>query len=417
MSVIRSPTQIHDGYATIRTRGQCRATSKYIIDRSERCRTLSFAAKTKSVNLINNRKSYGSDNSSSNASTTNSSSSGNGSNQICTTFRPLSVESGEKTSQFSLESLPSSNATPKTPDYINTIDDDGVFLYSEPESPNYANYSSYFSNIYATPKKCLPATSTTTATCNNHYKSPKNNSPIYSTTTMTFSNYRRPNMVMNNRKSSSVEILDDYSHIATDILESLHNSAEDIVTADNDYDAEDVADDEDVDIYLSSNVPLLCEKKFYTLGHTRRSNYSNHNRRYYQKSVSVPAAPAMEKRPYGRSCSSIANYNKCNNNEAEYMDPLDFKIGCQTTLRSKPIIPWYELAIKKDFRQSCPPITSVKSSTSIASTSTKASDVSTNKNLFVIHSHNRFSLSMFWTGGQFFFVFYVLLLICVNNCW
>lgn len=41
----------------------------------------------------------------------------------------------------------------------------------------------------------------------------------------------------------------------------------------------------------------------------------------------------------------------------EYMDPLDFKIGCQTTLRSKPIIPWYELAIRRDFkRQSCPPI-------------------------------------------------------------
>ncbi|XP_073822568.1 sickie isoform X6 [Musca autumnalis] len=43
----------------------------------------------------------------------------------------------------------------------------------------------------------------------------------------------------------------------------------------------------------------------------------------------------------------------------EYMDPLDFKIGCQTTLRSKPIIPWYELAIRKDLkRQSCPPISS-----------------------------------------------------------
>lgn len=35
---------------------------------------------------------------------------------------------------------------------------------------------------------------------------------------------------------------------------------------------------------------------------------------------------------------------------------LDCKIGCQTTLRSKPRIPWYELAIKKDHRQSCPPI-------------------------------------------------------------
>lgn len=43
--------------------------------------------------------------------------------------------------------------------------------------------------------------------------------------------------------------------------------------------------------------------------------------------------------------------------DVEYLDPLDCKIGCQTTLRSKPQIPWYELAIKKDHRrQSCPPI-------------------------------------------------------------
>uniref|UniRef100_A0A182JIZ4 Uncharacterized protein n=1 Tax=Anopheles atroparvus TaxID=41427 RepID=A0A182JIZ4_ANOAO len=35
-------------------------------------------------------------------------------------------------------------------------------------------------------------------------------------------------------------------------------------------------------------------------------------------------------------------------------DLLNYKIGCQTTLRSKPVIPWYELAIRKDHRQSCP---------------------------------------------------------------
>lgn len=35
---------------------------------------------------------------------------------------------------------------------------------------------------------------------------------------------------------------------------------------------------------------------------------------------------------------------------------LDHKVGSQTTLRSKPIIPWYELAIRKDHRQSCPPL-------------------------------------------------------------
>lgn len=41
--------------------------------------------------------------------------------------------------------------------------------------------------------------------------------------------------------------------------------------------------------------------------------------------------------------------------DVDYLDPLDCKIGCQTTLRSKPQIPWYELAIRKENRrQSCP---------------------------------------------------------------
>lgn len=38
-------------------------------------------------------------------------------------------------------------------------------------------------------------------------------------------------------------------------------------------------------------------------------------------------------------------------------DPiLSCKVGSQTTLRTKPPVPWYELAIKKEFRQSCPPL-------------------------------------------------------------
>ena len=45
-----------------------------------------------------------------------------------------------------------------------------------------------------------------------------------------------------------------------------------------------------------------------------------------------------------------------NENHA-YWDPiLDSKIGSQTTLRSKPIVPWWELACKKEHRQSCPPM-------------------------------------------------------------
>lgn len=45
------------------------------------------------------------------------------------------------------------------------------------------------------------------------------------------------------------------------------------------------------------------------------------------------------------------------NDNHVYWDPiLDSKIGSQTTLRTKPIVPWWELACKKEHRQSCPPM-------------------------------------------------------------
>lgn len=40
--------------------------------------------------------------------------------------------------------------------------------------------------------------------------------------------------------------------------------------------------------------------------------------------------------------------------QSYYVDPLDYKVGCQTMLRSKPLIPWYELAMKNGHRRSCP---------------------------------------------------------------
>lgn len=43
-----------------------------------------------------------------------------------------------------------------------------------------------------------------------------------------------------------------------------------------------------------------------------------------------------------------------NRSQSCYVDPLDYKVGCQNTLRSKPLIPWYELAIKDNNRRSCP---------------------------------------------------------------
>lgn len=51
-----------------------------------------------------------------------------------------------------------------------------------------------------------------------------------------------------------------------------------------------------------------------------------------------------------KSTSSLNESHVC-------WDPvLDSKIGSQTTLRTKPAIPWWEIACKKEYRQSCPPM-------------------------------------------------------------
>lgn len=53
---------------------------------------------------------------------------------------------------------------------------------------------------------------------------------------------------------------------------------------------------------------------------------------------------------------STKSTSSLNENQV-YWDPiLDSKIGSQSTLRTKPIVPWWELACKKEHRQSCPPM-------------------------------------------------------------
>lgn len=103
----------------------------------------------------------------------------------------------------------------------------------------------------------------------------------------------------------------------------------------------------------SSTLPKPNE----TLATSTRNNFT---RRPY----ATLAHPKDTQRRLQRCQSHIDDQRKYGSNELngaqtdfDYLDPLDCKIGCQTTLRSKPQIPWYELAIKKDNRrQSCPPM-------------------------------------------------------------
>ncbi|XP_037959839.1 protein sickie isoform X3 [Teleopsis dalmanni] len=137
--------------------------------------------------------------------------------------------------------------------------------------------------------------------------------------------------------------------------------------------------DQDEILVVPTAMPVLpsgVDRRYHTLGHMRVQSlgtnlYRAHDSSmgsmlnmitgiYYTQSIQDYHTNLQPNKSAGNiyDCTEprITNINSLG---TEYVDPLDFKIGCQTTLRSKPIIPWYELAIKRDFkRQSCPPISS-----------------------------------------------------------
>ncbi|XP_039435587.1 protein sickie-like [Culex pipiens pallens] len=88
---------------------------------------------------------------------------------------------------------------------------------------------------------------------------------------------------------------------------------------------------------------------YSTLGHPRDVRIAGNG---------YPVAPARTSSAAGES-KSTSSLNEVAASAAVGKQPeqlLDHKVGSLTTLRSKPIIPWYELAIRKDHRQSCPPL-------------------------------------------------------------
>lgn len=73
----------------------------------------------------------------------------------------------------------------------------------------------------------------------------------------------------------------------------------------------------------------------------------------YTRQRFATLAHPKEKSLHGANTKSTSSLNE----NHVYWDPvLDSKIGSQTTLRAKPAIPWWEIACKKEYRQSCPPM-------------------------------------------------------------
>lgn len=369
MSVIKS--QIHDGFATIRTRGLHRSRS-----RGEQWQHVKPTIVTKSDSMPlyennNNDLSYNNYKQSTEFQYNNSTDTNTINNDdclyesfstVCSSFKQYkshtpsssSVESAQlrdyencvipppppAPSDYatSYENLSTNvKTTPQSPDSIKSNE---YFLYTRPESPKYGqiglientaqseeflNYSSKFKPSYYrnTPPPEIPKI------------------PLEKVIT-------RPPI-----KSSSLQYRKSYSHPSKIVYEDLMNNVDSerftkkYYNSSTNYLETSKLSENSLKYNNSSGGSIqLCRNS--SINNGTKSNYTD--RRYATLSYPKEAQRNKQHR-FQQQQQQNCDY------DLEYLDPLDCKIGCQTTLRCKPRIPWYELAIRKENRrQSCPPI-------------------------------------------------------------
>ncbi|XP_060644893.1 protein sickie isoform X11 [Drosophila nasuta] len=311
-----------------------------------------------------------------------SSSSGGGS-------MPCDYQSVKKNSRFSLDSLQSS-ATPKTPDYNTAGEEEHIFLYTAPESPKRRLDSGLRSSYDSSERVCyspLPKLSFDMQERDSRRATLRHNSVSSSTSSrrpMTLSLteslplsptglpppapvrreslYAKPKIYATPTRPPTTKRLNLYE---LPIVTQRSNSTE---LLERSYTSQSLATiDQDELLVVPSAMPMLpsaVDRRYHTLGHMRVKSMGAG----LHRSLDVPVGSMLDMSAHWahqgshKSAGNIyasadAAVSDLNRMAPEYMDPLDFKIGCQTTLRSKPLIPWYELAIRRDFkRQSCPPI-------------------------------------------------------------
>ncbi|ALC40284.1 sick [Drosophila busckii] len=303
-----------------------------------------------------------------------SSSSGGGS-------MPCDYQQVKKNSRFSLDSLQSS-ATPKTPDYNTAGEEEHIFLYTAPESPKRRLDSGLRSSYDSCERVChspVPKLSFDMQERRATLRHSSIGSSSSSRRPMTLSLqetprsptglpppapvrreslYAKPKIYATPTRPPTTTRLNLYE---LPIITQRSNSHE---LLERSYTSHSLATiDQDELLVVPSAMPMLpnaVDRRYHTLGHMRVKSMGAG----LHRSLDVPTGSMLDVTwpHHGKSAGNIyasadAAVSDLNRMAPEYMDPLDFKIGCQTTLRSKPIIPWYELAIRRDFkRQSCPPI-------------------------------------------------------------
>ncbi|XP_016994235.2 protein sickie isoform X6 [Drosophila takahashii] len=322
-----------------------------------------------------------------------SSSSGGGS-------MPCDYQNVKKNSRFSLDSLQSS-ATPKTPDYNTAGEEEPIFLYTAPESPKRRLDSGIRNSYDSSDRGCyspsprlsfdmqerdcprlrpptLRHNSVSSVGQSTGHRRPLTLSLSETPRSPTGlpppapvrreSLYAKPKMYATPMRPPTSPRLNLYE---LPIVTQRSSSAELLERSCTSQSLATI--DQDELLVMPSAMPMLpnaVDRRYHTLGHMRVKSMGAG----LHRSLDVPTGSMLDMATGGgvgghwrhrggnQSAGNIyasaeAAVSDLNRMAPEYMDPLDFKIGCQTTLRSKPMIPWYELAIRRDFkRQSCPPI-------------------------------------------------------------
>lgn len=312
--------------------------------------------------------------------------------QLSTSDHGSSIETNDRSSlpppSPCYETYSNSYHSPKlSPDHVrNSSQHSDYFLYSRPTSPLYETYvnaglSGNSTNVSSSPEAIAPHESLM-------YSSLPPSSKLFTTSYYTRSDStaeyalqkigKKP--TVNFGKTQSLQYRKSYSHPTHTIFENAPASSGSSLakydhgirnyynSTTNYYDPSEMS-------YIGSYttrqsaarsseilIPNEIETTILPKQSTETSITSRNND--FRRQYATLAHPKDAQKRLLKCQSQFADHRKyasndfqLSNNDFEYLDPLDCKIGCQTTLRSKPQIPWYELAIKKDHRrQSCPPM-------------------------------------------------------------
>lgn len=343
MSVMKS--QIHDGFATIRHRGlhRSRSRAEQLERRLPRCESTSEKTTTDDPLYENKYDMYYNFRNSSAVVTTDEiphQKIGLPEPLCSSQLRCLSKSSNSFKSADSDRGRMSPFVGPQSPDSLNA---EPAFLYTRPESPIYAG--SLLNGRDATEQRGESVRSPPSRIFTPTYYRRGDGASTYALEEL--SPVKPPAVPSASTRAKTLNYRKSYSHPGRPIVEAVSMQPADLYynTSTNYYSPEElyakslafkaVTDNSHND---KQRVLASVDKRFATL------SYPKESQRLKQQRFSASNS--------GDASSDHRHVDA----EVDYLDPLDCKIGCQTTLRSKPRIPWYELAIRKDNRrQSCPP--------------------------------------------------------------